>query len=308
MPETDHPLKTLILAFKEVFVAWLLGEPPHRVEPLNVELLASAQRSDLVFEVTQANGQTVILHLELQGPGSHQPMGIRMLDYMSRLARRENLLGTETGLVSVVLYLGHGAGRGDHGHYEIRGPGRTASLSWRYQVVRLWEVAAETLLALGEPALLPLIGQTQLTHPEEVLPRALAEIEQVEDEESRRRLLAGLVSLISEQEVLEMVEKMIDAGDEWLLALPYLRRIRQEGLAEGKAEGIAEGKAEGLREAILEIVTIRFNPPAIDYRHLQTQLDRLTGRPALQQVLSMAIRVEAMTALSEYLDEMLPDS
>jgi predicted transposase YdaD len=89
MPPLDNPLKSLILSFSRVFAEWLLGQPVHELRPLNVELLASTQRGDLVFEALQADGQLVLLHLELQGRHSDEPMPWRMLDYLSRLARRE---------------------------------------------------------------------------------------------------------------------------------------------------------------------------------------------------------------------------
>jgi len=84
MAQIDSPFKMLISTFSEAFAEWLLGSPPQQVRPLNVELPASAMVSDLVFEVVQANGEIVLLHIELQGHGSRQPMPWRMLDYMTR--------------------------------------------------------------------------------------------------------------------------------------------------------------------------------------------------------------------------------
>ena len=128
-----------------------------------------------------------------------------------------------------------------------------------------------------------------------------------------------------------MVESLLDPSEEVLLDTPYLRRIRQqgraEGLIEGKAEGLAEGKGiglaegllkgkeaglaegkevgliEGLREAILEAITLRFNPSAREYRQLGQRLEAFTDRKVLQEILVAAIEVEDMASFTARLPE-----
>ena len=92
-----------------------------------------------------------------------------MLEYMVRLAHTHRL-----DLWSVVIYVGHGAGAGDDGRYQVNGPNGTPTLAWRYRVMRLWQMRAEELLAVGRPALLALVGQTQIEAPETVLPEVVA--------------------------------------------------------------------------------------------------------------------------------------
>ena len=141
----------------------------------------------------------------------------------------------------------------------------------------------------------------------------------MESEAERGRLLTALVSLMNSEEVIEMVEKMLDAADELLLDLPYLQRVRQqgkeeglaegkeEGLAEGKEEGLAEGISEGLREAILEAITIRFDPVASQYRQVNELLNDLTDRKILQQLLAAAIQVEDMATFTIRLNGVVAD-
>ena len=321
MTDVDNPLKILITTFSEAFAGWFLGSPPRLVQPLNVELPASTTRSDLIFEVVQANGQVVLLHIELQGRSSAEPMPWRILDYLSRLAKRElgqRLPDGSVRLHSVVLYLGPGAGANDTGHYEILGPGGLPSLSWRYEPILLWRMEAEELIALGQPAFLALVGQTRLREPERVLPQVVADIQRVEDEVQPGRLLTLLASLISDQEAQKMAEKMLSSLDEYMLQLPYQQRIlqlgREEGLAKGKeaglVEGLAKGKEEGilagLREAVLEAIVLRFNPPASDYLQVSRPLESLTNREALQNLLMAAIQSEDMPAFVARLAKELP--
>jgi len=140
MPPLDAPLKMLILAFSRAFAEWLLGGAVQQVRPLNVELPASASRSDLLFEVIQATGQRVLLHIEQQGRRSHEPMPWRMLDYMSRLARRElgnSVPDEQIRLHNVVIYTGAGAGVNDEGAYEVVGIDGLPRLKWQYEPLRI---------------------------------------------------------------------------------------------------------------------------------------------------------------------------
>jgi predicted transposase YdaD len=238
---------------------------------------------------------------------------------MSRVARRE-LGGQETDipvrLHSVIIYTGTGAGTNDTGHYQIRGTGDSVSLAWRYEPLLLWQMEAEELLQLGQPAFLALVGQTRLREPERILPEVVAQIRAMADPEQKGRLLTALTSLISDKEALEMVEKLIEKDE--LLDTPYLHRIREEGREEGlkegteagrvqgKEEGLELGRLEGLREAIRDTITIQFNPSVIEYRQVDRQLKDLTQQEQLQQVLAAAIQAETMAAFTTRLAEIVP--
>ena len=58
---------------------------------------------------------------------------------------------------------------------------------------------AEELLALGRPALLALIGQTQIATPAQVLPQVVAAIGQLPDPETRGRLFGALIGLMRDE-------------------------------------------------------------------------------------------------------------
>ena len=325
--ETDNPLKMLITAFSEAFAAWLLGRPVRRVHPLNVEFPGSATTGDLIFAVETEDRYSVLLHIELQGRSSHLPMSFRELDYMTRLILRE--AGTQTPdkaprLHSVVLYVGQGAGTEDTGRYEILGSDGEACLAWHYTPIRLWQMDAAELLALGSAAFLPLIGQTQIREPAQVLPAVVQSIHKVADELQRKRLMTALVNLLSDEEMIAMVEQLIDSADELLLELPYMRRLqrrareeaRAEALVEGRAEGQDTGRAEGvrlgeqkgildgLRQAVLDILVLRFNPPTKTYFQCQQRLEEYAEQKTLQRLLAVAVQSEDIAAFILQLEEM----
>jgi predicted transposase YdaD len=323
MADTDSPLKQLFSAFITDFAAWLLQADVHAAYPLTIELPAETLAADQIFHVTLADGHVLVLHIEFQGRTSHQPMEWRLLEYMTRLAHTHRL-----DLWSVVLYVGRGAGAGDTGHYQVNGPDGTPTLAWRYGVVRLWQMHAEELLAVGRPALLALVGQTQMESPETVLPDVVARLRNVPDPERRGRLLAALTALIPEEAMIAMVERLIDR-EELLLDTPFLRRIREEGRQEGREEGrqearaagYAEGRAAGLhtglaeghtvgrvegilaarRHSILDVLVVRFDPPSSVYQQIERQIETLTDEAHLAQLLAAATRLESVAAFQAVL-------
>jgi len=97
----------------------------------------------------------------------------RMVGYLGKIAERElDYRHLERiPLCAAVLYVGEGAGVHDTGDYHIVCPDGGVTLAWRYRVIRLWQMPAEELLALGRPALLTLLGQTRIAEPARVIPR-----------------------------------------------------------------------------------------------------------------------------------------
>jgi predicted transposase YdaD len=224
-------------------------------------------------------------------------MPLRMLDYLSRLAQQESGY-----LCSAVFYVGDGAGADDEGMHQVDCPDGSLTLAWRYRVIRLWQMRAEELLALGRPALLALIGQTRIEEPERVLPQVVATIRQRPDEGERIRLLAALTSLMRDEEVLKMVEKLVEAIErDLMLDTPFLRRIREEGWTEGLDEGRTEGLA-AMRQGVLDVLAERFDPPATHYRRIKARLETTTDLEQLRALLQVAIRATDVADFEQALE------
>ena len=291
MAETDNLLKRLVSMFVVDFASWLLGIPVRTAQALQSELPGTTAIADQVFQVTLADGRDILFHLEFQGRRSHLPMPWRMLDYMPRLAARHRL-----AMENVVLYLGRGAGADDNGVHEVAGLDGSPVLAWRYRVVRLWQMRAEDLLATGQVAPLVLVGQTQIAAPAETLAAVVARMRQVTERERRGHLLAAMVALLPAEEMVKMVEHVLE--DEDLLEelnLPYLRRLRDKALTEGRAEGRAEGLRLGEAEILLRLLRARFGAlpveietrvSAADAGTLLQWSERVLTAPSLEAVLA----------------------
>jgi predicted transposase YdaD len=275
MAETDSLLKRLVSTFRLDFAAWVLGTAVQTARPLESELPGATVAVDQVFQVTLANGRELLLHLEFQGRGSHEPMPWRMLEYMTRLAHLYRL-----DLESVVLYIGRGAGADDTGIYQVIGLDGTPVLAWRYRVIRLWQMHAEELIEARQIAPLALLGQTQIAQPEVILPAVVSRMRSVADVALRGHLLAALMALLSEEEMVSMVERLLEE-EEWFLQLPYQQRL----LAKGRREGEAEVLLRQLRSrfgALPEDVTARLN--AADAETLLRWSERVLSASTLDAV------------------------
>jgi len=277
MASTDSPLKRLVSAFITDFAAWLLKAQVREARPLNTELPGETLAVDQVFRIVLADGRQVILHIEFQGRRSHPPMPWRMLEYISRLAGTYRL-----ELLSVVFYVGRGAGADDTGHHQVQSPAGSVTLLWQYEVIRLWQMPAEDLLALDSPALLALVGQTQVAQPEAVFPVVVARLRQEPDRERQRQLLTALLALITEEEWIHMVERALELEDELMAESPFLRRIREEGRT--------AGSLTAWQRAILETLAVRFTFPEDVRDSVEQRLATITDEAQLGTLHTVAVQ------------------
>lgn len=277
MASMDSPLKRLVSTFITDFAAWLLKAQVRDAHPLNVELAGETLAVDQVFRVTLIDGREVGLHIEFQGRRSHPPMPWRMLEYISRLAGTYRL-----ELLSIVFYVGRGAGVDDTGRHQVQSPAGAVTLSWQYEVIRLWQMSAEDLLTLDRPALLALVGQTQVAQPEVVFPTVVARLRQEPDRERQRQLLTALLALITEEEWIHMVERALELEDELVAESPFLQRIREEGRT--------AGSLTTWQRAILETLAVRFALPEAVRDQVEQHLTTITDEAQLTALHTVAVQ------------------
>lgn len=171
-------------------------------------------------------------------------------------------------------------------------------------MIRLWQMAAEELLALKRPALLALLGQTRIAQPEPVVSAVVTTINQVADYGQRVRLFDAFVNLLQDEEILTMAERLIEAMDEGLLMdTPFLRRAREKGRAEGRIEGRAEGRLEELRTVILDVLTARLKLTIPQFRRIQGRVEALSDETRLRGVLQTVILANDVAEVEVALNE-----
>jgi Domain of unknown function (DUF4351) len=102
----------------------------------------------------------------------------------------------------------------------------------------------------------------------------------VADVTLRGHLLTAFLALLPDEEMISMVERLLEE-DEWLLELPYLRRIRAEERRQGEVEVLL--RQLRLRfGALPEDVTARLN--AADSETLLRWSERVLSAATLDAV------------------------
>jgi len=295
MAKTDHSLKRLITNTINEFAAWALDAEVASTKEVASEHTYPPEpiRSDLVFEVTLMDKREVLMPIEFQGRSSRRPVHLRLLDYMSRSAINDK---PRRILHAVVVYVGESAGPNDTGIHQVEGLEGEPALLWRYQVVRLWQMRAEELLALDRPALLPLVGLTQMEQPAHTVAEVIARLKAVQDAETHGRLLADFIALLPGEELMNMARQIIEKDGDILIESPYLKYIseqsHQEGIVKGREEGIEQGHMIALRENTLDALMIRFDPPVSIYRTIEDVLETITDEQTLRSLFKQVMQAE----------------
>ena len=122
-------------------------------------LTLKTHHNDGTFEVQLPDGQTVILHIEVQTHDSEKPMQLRIAAYQGLLLEKH-----ECPVYCCVIYLHPNAGRTDPGYYAYRV--NDGEYRIRYKVIRLIELDGQAILKAQDPGLLPL---TPLMKPSDQL-------------------------------------------------------------------------------------------------------------------------------------------
>jgi hypothetical protein len=149
---------------------------------------------------------------------------------------------------------------------------------------------AEALQALNSPALLALVGQTQVAQPEAVFPAVVARLRQEPDRERQRQLLTALLALITEEEWIHMVERALELEDELMAESPFLRRIQERART--------AGSLTAWQRAILETLAVRFTFPEAVRDSVEQRLATITDEAQLATLHTIAVQ---STQLADFL-------
>jgi len=220
-------------------------------------------------------------------------MPLRELDSLSRLA----LKFQDMELYNVVFYVGKGAGIDDTGIHEITNPKGGITLTWQYKVIHLWKMKAEELVEMDKPSLLGLIGQTQITEPETLLPKVVEMVKTLPKFEMQKRLLTEMLALIEDDEVLNMLERLTE-NEDLLLNTAMMRRFRRQGFE----EGVEEGELNKSRDAVLKVVDVRFQPESSLRQQFEQQLESIENETVLNMLLMTAAQCKTIMEFQTLLD------
>jgi hypothetical protein len=156
---------------------------------------------------------------------------------------------------------------------------------------------SEELVEMDKPTLLGLIGQTQITEPETLLPKVVKMVKTLPKVEMQKRLFTEMLLLIEDKEVLKMLERLIE-NENLLLNTPMMRRLRTQGFEEGLEKG-------GLNKShadILKIVDVRFQPQSPLRQQFEQQLALIVNETMLDMLLMTAVQCQTIVEFQTLLD------
>jgi len=145
----DQALKRLLESGHDGFLA-LVAPSVRWVDSVGAELPVTARLADAAWRVQLPNGKPGIFHVELQ-VRVERDIGGRLADYAIRLWLRERC-----EIRTLVVYLRPGR-TVPKSPFVVDWMGQP-SLRYDYDVLKIWEVTFERVLAVDDPAIWPLAG------------------------------------------------------------------------------------------------------------------------------------------------------
>ena len=176
----DNVCKFLAENYSRDFAQWLLGEPLSFTQLSPSELSLEPIRADALILL---ESDQMILHLEFQTDPDPK-MSFRMLDYRTRVYRRF----PKKTMRQVVIYLKETSSPLVQENAFI-----LPNTRHEYEVLRLWEIAAEKMLGLS--GLLPLANLGKTPNRPEILRQVAAKIDNIKGRTEKSNLAAATAIL-----------------------------------------------------------------------------------------------------------------
>ena len=179
---------------------------------------------------------------------------------------------------------------------KITGRVQYGTISFEYQVVRLWQISPDVLLN-APIALLPLAPLGKITRRD--IPNVIQHMEDRIDAEATagtRDLLWATTSILMGLKFSEEATEQLLKGVMSMKESSVYQAALREGMAGGKREGTQEGRLSEARELLLLQGNARFGK--VD-KSTQTALDRISSREQLEQ---LCLRLLAVNSWQELLN------
>jgi predicted transposase YdaD len=288
----DPTLKTLVEIEPESWPV-LFGYAKAPTEVIDADIATISGAADKVLRV--AGDPAYLLHLEFVS-------GHDSAVLPSTLLMRNSLLGHrhELRVRSAALLLRPASDSPQlTGVYERQFPGEEAYLTFRYTVVRVWQLPPEPLLT-GGLALLPLAPISAVTEGE--LPSIIKRMERrLSNRRGRKQapLVWGAAYILLGLRFSPALAAQLFRGVMSMKESSTYQAILEEGRQEGRQEGLVEGRSEGALVEARKLLRIfgegRFGPP-----DAQTAAD-IEGIDDLARLEDLAARLQAAKSWQELL-------
>lgn len=273
----DPTLKALVESSPEDWPVFV-GQPPAPTEVIDADVATVSGAADKVLRVRAA--PPYLLHLEFQA--GHDAVALPGLLHL-----RNALLDERHGLPvrSAAVLLRPAADSPTLTGVRARGfDGEAPHDVFRYQVIRVWQLPAEALLAggLGTLPLAPIGAATETELP--------VIIERMKERLGRRAARARAAGLWASTFILLGLRYSKDAARDLLRGVLTMRESTtyMAILEEGMAEGITKGAIAEAKKFLLLFGTDRLGPPDAAVNKALDRINDLTRLEALGERLLRA--------------------
>jgi predicted transposase YdaD len=254
----DVATRHLIETDPEGWLAWVGLPVDGPVGSIDSEVSTVLAEVDKVLRVE--GPAPWIAHLELQA-SRDRLLPLRLLQYNALLLRRH----VQPVVSTVVLLRPDADGPELSGQFEQRGPSGDLTVTFTYQVVRLWERPVDELLN-GGIGVLPLapLAVVEADRLPEVIDRLDERLRREATPAAASELWAATLLLLGlrydDDEIHAWVQRM-----SWVRESSAYRVFAEEGRAQGREEGREAGREQGrvdeARRFLLRLGTRKLGPP-----------------------------------------------
>jgi predicted transposase/invertase (TIGR01784 family) len=257
----DDTVKRLVRANPQDFVSWLLERAQFK-DLLSVELKNRTIVSDILLLVL-IDGEEVLLHIEFQSTDD-EDMALRLLEY-NVLATREH----KRRVYSCVIYLRKDSNLPESPMVWFM-PNGSETLRFSFEVMKLREMTAESLLKTNLVGLFPLLPLTKDGKRHEVVEEMVTRLIEV-----KQPALLRYAQMFSSLVFKDKDDKA------WLeRRFAMYKDILEESWVYQETK--LEGKLDALQQTIIKHVQARF-PEMLNVT--KKQIDNITDIEVLQNLL-----------------------
>jgi len=285
----DVSIKYLIDHFTDDYVRLIFGNVNAKIELLDRELAATKHYVDALAQVT-IGSETFIFHPEFVGDYD-KDIPARMYKYSAWIMDKY----PELAVYGAVFYINENARNKDLSNIFTRSILGKVRCWYTFDVIKVWELDAATILREHITGLLPLVPLMKypIEETENIVREAVQQLQQkVHEPELRGETFSALYLFSGLRQLQSITQKVLKEVN----MLDFLKKSEayQEILTEGREEGRTEGEAQGVIRSILAILGARFGQLPQDFSESLKPLQIL----ALSDLVVKAMSIENLSAFA----------
>ncbi len=287
MGKVDLSSKQIINIYGQAWAEWVLQQEQIEVEAeLSSEFQFIARITDSLLQVNSQTKRFLVL-TELQFRYDEE-MPDRMMAYAA-LARQKY---KQNVYVTVVYFMPPPKDKNIVEAYHRDFMGQQAHQD--FQVIKLWDLEANQVLAFDNPALLPFVPLMHGGNTEIMVRKCAERIRQEPEATELEAILAVFAGYVLD---VELIKQILRWEMQIVQESPIIQELQQEWMEKGREEGERKATLEALRQAL----TVRFDVVLGKFDESFEQLDL----KSLKQLNEVALTVQTLIEFENVLAEIV---